>query len=904
MDGKNSFITFTKLKTKTSYTTFFVQSLIAVSLMVGALALPATGQTKQKKATFVVDHDVVSISLDVLYPEDCTTGGNNGDIEISVLGGSGSYVYAWEKDGVPGFSTSEDITGLVAGSYRVEVNDGICTASQTFTVDYNCPYSCSSLFSFTNINNTDCNSSNGQIEADVSSTGAFTYQLIKYSPYSGTGITVSSGTGTGPATLTFSSLGTGSYELFVEETVTGCAWSDFTTIDANDLSVVASFVANSSCATPNGQLLLSVINSSAPNNFVYKIKNQYTGVETIRNSTALNEAFTGLVEGYYTVELTDVADGCTIETAGFLGNTSSLTVGLTGTTTQTNCSPPNGGADIAISGGSGSYTIFWSNGATTEDLTNALGGIYTVSVFDPTSRCTGFRNNIVIPTGVVLPNLSPSITDNTNCAAPYNGSINLTVSATPGPHLFEWRNEAGVVVSTIEDPVNLAPGAYSVKVTNQPTGCSRSVSIFDGVVVDDNSIPPISVNTISGLNNTLCTDNPGNGAISVMVDAAGFPYTTSWTSSTGFTASNIEDIIDLPSGFYELTVEVVCSGAPPTLSSSANSPQFTGPDLVIDNLVSISDPDSPDLQSARVYFNSGYVPAEDVLVFVNQGGLTGSYNAGSGTLTITGTGSSITYQTALRSVQYRNTANPRSKSVRSISFEVSDGGLTSNILLRDVVFPNQLPVLAGAPPQGLYGSGEYVVFPGAIPSDIDDVNLSSAQVSITTGLQVGSDELLVNPQPGITANFTSTTGILSLSGSSSLANYQNALRSVRFRNSNADISPANRQIQCFVNDGSGASNVIEASIEIDAEITVYNAVSANDDNLNAFFYLRNIKPDNRVTIFNRWGDLVYSVTDYDNQTRRFTGVSDSGKELPSGTYFYRIEMKNSPVLTGFLSLKR
>lgn len=964
--------------------------------MVGVLALPAKGQTKQKKTTFFVGHDVVSVSLNFLNSEDCTTGGNNGEIDISVSGGSGSYVFAWEKDGVPGFSTNEDLSGLSAGSYVVEVTDGICTTTQSFSVGYSCPYTCSAFnFSFTNIVDADCGNNNGEIEADVSG-GEFTYRLIKFSRYSGTGVTVSSGTDTGPTTLIFPSLETGSYELAIEETVFGCTFSDFVVIGANDLSLAAGFVANSSCTTPNGELPVSVTNSSGPNNFIYKIKNQYTGVEIIRNSTLPNELFSGLVEGYYTIELTDVHDGCTIEEEGFLGNTSSLTVSLLGTTSQTNCTPPNGGADISISGGTGSYTIFWSNGATTEDLTNTLGGAYSVSVFDQSSRCTGFRNNIVIPTGVVLPNLGVSVADNTSCSAPYNGSINLTVSATPGPHLFEWRNEAGVVVSTIEDPANLAPGPYGVKVTNQPTGCSRNISVFDGVAVGDNSTPAISVIMNSMSNNTLCTDDPGNGAISVTVDAAGFPYSTVWTSSSGFTASNIEDIVNLPSGSYELTVEVVCSGSPPILSTTAPTLSFTGPDLVIDNSISVSDTDSPDLQSARVYFNSGYLPAEDMLVFVNQGGLSGSFDSGSGTLTITGTGSAGTYQTALRTVQYRNMANPRSKSLRIIGFEVSDGALTSNTLLRDILFPNQLPVLVGAPPSGLYGSGEYVVFPGAIPTDVDDANLASAQVSITAGLQVGSDELIVSPQPGITADFTSTTGILSLSGSSSLINYQNALRSVRFRNPNPAISPSNRQIQCFVQDGSGPSNAISTTlsinqapaistpagpfsgsfvsieltplisdpnnnvdfttlsissspqsgaiatlngttlsldysatefsgtdqlelavcdmlglctvqmltIEIEGEFAIFNAVSANGDNLNAFFYLRNVKPGNRVTIFNRWGDIVYSVTDYDNLTRKFTGVSDSGKELPSGTYFYRIEMKNSPVLTGFLSLKR
>jgi gliding motility-associated-like protein len=64
--------------------------------------------------------------------------------------------------------------------------------------------------------------------------------------------------------------------------------------------------------------------------------------------------------------------------------------------------------------------------------------------------------------------------------------------------------------------------------------------------------------------------------------------------------------------------------------------------------------------------------------------------------------------------------------------------------------------------------------------------------------------------------------------------------------------------------------------------------------------------DNKVTIFNRWGDLVFTVNNYNNTTNVFSGKNSNGNELPSGTYFYRIEYTagNRPSETGYLSLKR
>jgi gliding motility-associated-like protein len=414
-------------------------------------------------------------------------------------------------------------------------------------------------------------------------------------------------------------------------------------------------------------------------------------------------------------------------------------------------------------------------------------------------------------------------------------------------------------------------------------------------------------------------------------------------------------------------------------------------------MIQVTDSDSPDLQAAQVSFVIGYLSAEDRLLFVNQAGLTGSFNPATGVLSITGSASVAVYQTALRSVAFQNNANPRTKAVRRIAFEVSDGSFTSNASTVEINFPNQVPALTGTPPQSLYGNVGPALFPNAVVTDVDDVNLISAQIAIVSGLQAGSDELLFDLQPGISGSFVSTTGLLTLSGSSAIINYQNALRSVRFRNLDPAITTVTRQIQFNVQDGAGTSNSVSTSvainqppaisspppqalsgplvsldvaplisdpnnnadlttlaitvppqsgavaslsgtvllldytdvefsgtdqlqvavcdflgacgqqilnIEIEGDFVVYNAVSANGDNLNSFFYLRNIKPGNRVTIFNRWGDVVYATSDYDNQNRRFTGISDSGKELPSGTYFYRIEMANMPTRTGFLSLKR
>jgi gliding motility-associated-like protein len=92
----------------------------------------------------------------------------------------------------------------------------------------------------------------------------------------------------------------------------------------------------------------------------------------------------------------------------------------------------------------------------------------------------------------------------------------------------------------------------------------------------------------------------------------------------------------------------------------------------------------------------------------------------------------------------------------------------------------------------------------------------------------------------------------------------------------------------------------------DRDIEVFNAVSSGSDGKNDFMTIKNIEfyPGNRVTIHNRWGDLVFQISGYDNAQSVFRGLSDNGNKLPSGTYFYSIDLGNrSPKITGYVAVK-
>ncbi len=57
----------------------------------------------------------------------------------------------------------------------------------------------------------------------------------------------------------------------------------------------------------------------------------------------------------------------------------------------------------------------------------------------------------------------------------------------------------------------------------------------------------------------------------------------------------------------------------------------------------------------------------------------------------------------------------------------------------------------------------------------------------------------------------------------------------------------------------------------------------------------------KLEIFNRYGMIVYSKNNYSNN---WFGQSDSGSELPDGTYFYVVEQDNAPAQTGWIYINR
>ena len=109
-------------------------------------------------------------------------------------------------------------------------------------------------------------------------------------------------------------------------------------------------------------------------------------------------------------------------------------------------------------------------------------------------------------------------------------------------------------------------------------------------------------------------------------------------------------------------------------------------------------------------------------------------------------------------------------------------------------------------------------------SDVDDTDLESATVQITGGFVSTEDVLAFTSQFDINGTYNDVTGILALSGSATLAEYQTVIRSVTYANTSDNPNTADRTVSFTVNDGDLDSNTQTRDITIEA---------VNDDPTNA-----------------------------------------------------------------------
>ena len=239
----------------------------------------------------------------------------------------------------------------------------------------------------------------------------------------------------------------------------------------------------------------------------------------------------------------------------------------------------------------------------------------------------------------------------------------------------------------------------------------------------------------------------------------------------------------------------------------------------ITGTITATDADNSNLASALITISSNYQNGEDQLSFTNANGITGSWNAATGQLTLTGSSSVANYQAALRSVKYDNLSTNPNMATRTITFRVSDGIENSNTQSRNISITavNNAPILAGIESTVLdytEGDGPVSVSGTLTVTDNDNLTLQSAVVSITANYKNTQDVLSFTNANGITGSWNVATGQLTLTGNVSPAIFQSALRAVKYTNTSNNPNTATRTVTFRVFDGVLNSNIVSRNISI------------------------------------------------------------------------------------------
>jgi len=242
---------------------------------------------------------------------------NNGSATVNVSGGSGSYSYSWSNG-----SSSQSINGLSAGNYSVNVidNNTGCTTSCSVTIQGSNVISCTISGS-----DPDCGLSDGSAIVTVNGgSGNYSYSW-----------------NTGANTQSISNLAAGNYVVNVVDNNTGCTTSCNITLQSSNPISCSISSTNATCGLNNGTATVTVFNGTGSYTYSW-------------NNGAVTPTITGLVEGTYIVNVTDVNTGCSTSCLVVISSSPAISCSIN--KNNASCGLNNGSANVSVIGGSGNFS--------------------------------------------------------------------------------------------------------------------------------------------------------------------------------------------------------------------------------------------------------------------------------------------------------------------------------------------------------------------------------------------------------------------------------------------------------------------------------------------------------------------------------------------------------------------
>jgi gliding motility-associated-like protein len=431
---------------------------------------------------------------------------SNGAISVTMTGGTLPYTYAW----TPNVSTTNTATGLAAGSYRVVITAGAgCTKDTTFTLTGT---TAPNINSVTKTDELCQGQSNGTVTA-VNTTGGSPTYTYGYSPSSN------------PLSVTpiisfpVNNLAPGTYIMGVQD-VNSCRDTFWFTIGAGPVCcnlAMSKVLTLPTCGQSNGGIDISPLLGSG--NYTYSWS---PGGQTTQDVS-------GLGVGLYTVKLTDVTQGCSIDSVFTLNNLNGPTITNVVKVDETCLGNDNGSIALTASGGTGTLTYTWTPTLpTTASQINLAAGTYSYVVTD-SFGCQATGSSTI----AVGNNPSVSLTPKNPDCHGSNGEV-VALASPSGNYTYLYSN--GGNTSTIS---NIGAGTYTITVTDTK-GCTATAT-------STLTAPTSFTATITAQDVTVFGGN--DGSVTLTLSGGNQPIVYIWSND-----SISQSISNVKAGVYTVTI--------------------------------------------------------------------------------------------------------------------------------------------------------------------------------------------------------------------------------------------------------------------------------------------------------------------------------------------------------------
>ncbi len=466
-------------------------------------------------------------------------GDANGSVTITPFNGQQPYTFNWTPAVTTGASDSIAINLSGGVQYVVQITDNnLCSVSDTITLST--PTQLTS--SFTNVVNLTCNGDTNGTATITPGGGTPNYNFTWAAQGGGT---VDLGTSDSIAI----NLSADDYRVTVTD-ARGCTVLDTVTI-SEPLAITGTInTVNSACGAATGSASIDgVTGGTGPYTFAWDSAGTPLGIT--------NDTATGLRAGTYNVVVTDSV-GCTASFIAVVNDQGAPVITLDSLAHASCDGVCNGAISVSITSSNGSVTPVWSNGATTEDISNLCDTIYTLTATD-SAGCISFFTDTVLNLDTI--DLSFATVPLSCGLAVCDGEVRVTPTGGTTPYNFVWST---AVTDTLDSITNLCAGIYTVTVTD-PNGCTA---------IDSATLNNPSTFTLSMVVDSASCNGSSDGVATVSVTGGAAPFNYQWSTSL---TDTLDSVTGLAAGQYFVTVTASdgCTGVdtavvqePDTISAS------------------------------------------------------------------------------------------------------------------------------------------------------------------------------------------------------------------------------------------------------------------------------------------------------------------------------------------------